>query len=519
MRGPEGREPEGGADIFSPLAIREFRRYYLGQTASAFGDSLTPLALAFAVLHLTGSPADLGIVVLSTRLPVIVLTLVGGAAGDRFSRRTIMLVADLLRFAAHGATAVLLITGTAQIWMLVLLQLVAGAGSAFFNPAAVGLIGSLAGREHLQAANSLISISRSAASIVALGVAGALVALVGAGWAVLIDALTFLVSAFFLYSLPRTITSDRPQPSGGSELGAGSRDGSGSGAGSQGGSRPGGRSQGSGGSGAGGRSQSGGGLLASIGGGLAEVRGRTWLWVWIVHVALGNMIVISPILVLGPYVADRQLGGAPAWSAIGIAYAVGGLAGGLLGARWRPARPMVAALLFFLLMAPLPALLAGPADLWLLVVAGAAAGLQVVVHNVLQTTVVQRHVPEEFVARATSVVLLGSLVAAPLGMALAGPAAAAFGSRPVLVVCAVFTVLLSVATLSVPSVWHIRADPRPAARAPAARGLAARVPKAEGLEAEGPEAGGPRPGAPVAEGDARPSKGAGGEGAVTSGGS
>ncbi|MFC7101412.1 MFS transporter [Nonomuraea rubra] len=132
--------------MFSPLAIRDFRRYYLGQTASAFGDSLTPLALAFAVLHLTGSPADLGIVVLSTRLPVIVLTLVGGAAGDRFSRRTIMLVADLLRFAAHGATAVLLITGTAQIWMLVVLQLVAGAGSAFFNPAAVGLIGSLAGR-------------------------------------------------------------------------------------------------------------------------------------------------------------------------------------------------------------------------------------------------------------------------------------------------------------------------------------------------------------------------------------
>ncbi|GAA2876698.1 MFS family permease [Nonomuraea rubra] len=473
---------------------------------------------------------------LSTRLPVIVLTLVGGAAGDRFSRRTIMLVADLLRFAAHGATAVLLITGTAQIWMLVVLQLVAGAGSAFFNPAAVGLIGSLAGREHLQAANSLISISRSAASIVALGVAGALVALVGAGWAVLIDALTFLVSAFYLYSLPRTITSDRPQPSGGSESGEGA--------------------QGSGGSGSGGRSQSGGGLLASIGGGLAEVRGRTWLWVWIVHVALGNMIVISPILVLGPYVADRQLGGAPAWSAIGIAYAVGGLAGGLLGARWRPARPMVAALVFFLLMAPLPALLAGPADLWLLVVAGAAAGLQVVVHNVLQTTVVQRHVPEEFVARATSVVLLGSLVAAPLGMALAGPAAAAFGSRPVLVVCAVFTVLLSVATLSVPSVWRIRADPRPAARTPAARTPAAGTPAAgtpvagtpvagtpvAGTPvAEGPEAGGSRPGTPVAEGaaragtlgaegvarsggsaaegDARPSKKAGGEGAVTSGGS
>ncbi|PZG20686.1 MFS transporter, partial [Nonomuraea aridisoli] len=150
------------------MAIRDFRRYYIGQTASAFGDSLTPFAMAFAVLHLTGSAVDLGVVVLSTRLPVIVLTLLGGAAGDRFQRRTVMLVADLVRFVAHGGTAVLLLAGAAEIWMLVALQLVAGAGSAFFNPAAVGLVGSLAGKEQLQAANSLISISRSAASIMAL---------------------------------------------------------------------------------------------------------------------------------------------------------------------------------------------------------------------------------------------------------------------------------------------------------------------------------------------------------------
>jgi predicted MFS family arabinose efflux permease len=201
-------------------------------------------------------------------------------------------------------------------------------------------------------------------------------------------------------------------------------------------------------------------LLASIGGGLAEVRQRTWLWLWIIHAALTNMIVISPILVLGPYVADRQLGGAPAWSAIGIAYAVGGLAGGFVSARWRPARPMAAALLFFLLITPLPALLAGPAHLWLLTAAGVAAGMQLVVYNVLQTTAVQQHVPEPFVARAMSVVMLGSLVAAPLGMGLAGPAATVFGTRPVLVACAAITVLLTFAVLLVPSVWRLGSGDR-----------------------------------------------------------
>ncbi|MGN9838856.1 MFS transporter [Nonomuraea sp. H19] len=166
----------------------------------------------------------------------------------------------------------------------------------------------------------------------------------------------------------------------------------------------------------------------------------------------------APILVLGPYVADQHLGGAPAWSAIGIAYAVGGLAGGLLGARWRPARPMVAAVLFVLLMAPLPALLALPAEVWVLALAGAAAGLQVVVYNVLQTTAIQRNLPERFVARAMSVTMLGSLVGTPLGMGLAGPAAAAFGTGRVLWISAAVAVLATAGTLLVPSVWRIRAD-------------------------------------------------------------
>ncbi|MEV4112235.1 MFS transporter [Nonomuraea sp. NPDC049695] len=416
---PAAGRPAATRSMFAPLSARGFRRYYLGQTASAFGDSLTPLAIAFAVLHLTASPVDLGIVVLSTRLPVILLTLLGGAIGDRFSRRTVMLLADLTRFAAHGTTALLLLTGTAHLWMLVALQLVAGAGSAFFNPAAVGLVASLAGKEHLQAANSLISLSRSAASMVALGTAGALVALVGPGWAILVDALTFLVSMAFLYRLPTEdrFSAEKAVPRTG-----------------------------------------GGGLLAGIGGGIAEVARHPWLWIWIVHVAIINAIVLSPIMVLGPYVADRQLGGAPAWSAIGIAYAVGGLAGGFVGARWRPARPMVAALLFALLMAPLPALLAVPAQVWLLALAGAGAGMQVVVYNVLQTTAIQRNLPERFVARATSVTMLGALVAAPIGTGLAGPAAAWSGTGPVLVAGAVTAVLVTALTLLAPSVWRIRAE-------------------------------------------------------------
>jgi MFS family permease len=416
----------------APLTVRDFRRYFFGHTASTFGDALTPLAIAFAVLHLTGSPADLGIVILSTRIPVIALSLFGGALGDRFSRRNVMLVADLMRMFAQAATAALLLSGTARIWMIVVLQLIAGMGSALFNPASVGLVASLAGKERVQEANSLLSMSRSITSILALSTAGALVATVGPGWAILIDAATFLVSAAFLTRLPRAVATQPPATSAG--------------------------------------------LLTSIKDGLAEVTRRSWLLMSIIHVSLTNLIAIAPFLVLGPYVADKHLGGAPAWSAIGIAYAVGGLVGGAVAARWKPSRPVGAALAVFLLMTPLPALLAAPADLWLLMPAAFLAGLEVVIYNVLQTTAIQRHVPDHLIGRTSSVVTLGALVAAPLGMAVAGPAAQTFGSGTVLAASAVMAIVITVATLLVPSVWQIRdspredAQPRPAEPSPADAG-------------------------------------------------
>ncbi|PZG01570.1 MFS transporter, partial [Nonomuraea aridisoli] len=240
----------------------------------------------------------------------------------------------------------------------------------------------------------------------------------------------FLVSACFIFLLPRALAGDRPP--------------------------------------------TGGGLPASIGGGLSEVGRRPWLGVWIVHSALTNVIVVSPILVLGPYVADLHLGGAPAWSAIGIAYAAGGVAGGVIAARWRAGRPMVAAMMVFLLTAPLPALLAVPAAVWALVLAGAAAGLQLVVYNVLQTTAIQRHVPEGFVARVTSVAVLGSLVGAPLGMGFAGPVAEAFGTRPVLIACAVVAVVSTAAALAAPSVWRLRTEEAPTASPPPESAAASR---------------------------------------------
>ncbi|MEV0606211.1 MFS transporter [Polymorphospora rubra] len=415
-----------GPAMLGVLRIRDFRNYYIGYTTSAFGDVLTPFALAFAVLHLTGSPTALGIVVLSTRLPIIVFALVGGAVGDRFSRRTIMLTTDGVRFVAQAATAAILLTGVAQVWMLVVLQLTASAGAAFFNPAAQGLITSVVDKPHLRQANSLLAVSRSATSIIAVGSAGALVALTDPGWAIGVDALTYLVSATALSRLPRAHTAGHP----------GHKDG----------------------------------LLTSIRTGLSEVRSRTWLWVWTAHVGLINLLVISPIFVLGPYVADTYLGGAPAWAAVGISYAVGGLIGGIVSSRWKAARPMAAALACSMMVVPLAVTLAVPASLWLIVAASLFGGVQVSIYNVFQMTTVQNELPDDLIARATSVLMLGGHLAVPIGTGLAGPIAAALGTRTVLGAIAVAAVLVTVGTLAVPATWRIRTastpEPSPVTPAP-----------------------------------------------------
>src|SRR3954465_5501808 len=121
------------------LREREFRLYFTGQLVSLLGDAVTPFALAWAVLDLTGSARDLGFVIAANTAPLVIFLLVGGVFADRLPRRAVMLTADVVRLAVQAATAALLLSHTAQIWELIVLQAVAGAATAFFNPASTGL--------------------------------------------------------------------------------------------------------------------------------------------------------------------------------------------------------------------------------------------------------------------------------------------------------------------------------------------------------------------------------------------
>src|SRR6266545_4870416 len=171
-----------------PLRERDFRLLWLGRTTSEFGSALVPVALTFAVLDLTRSASLLGLVLVAAFVPRVVLLLVGGVVADRFARRRIMLASDALRAITQGLVALLLLSGRARLWELVLLFVAYGAADAFFSPASTGLVPEVTAKEHLQQANALLSFSRSAMTVVGPGVAGLLVAISAPGVVFAVDA-------------------------------------------------------------------------------------------------------------------------------------------------------------------------------------------------------------------------------------------------------------------------------------------------------------------------------------------
>ena len=122
------------------LRLRNFRLLFVGHGVSVFGDRMVTVALAFAVLEVGGSASAVGLVLAASWLPSVASVLVGGVVADRISRRTVMVAADAVRVGSQGAMAALLISGSAEVWMLAALAGVTGAATGFFNPAATGLL-------------------------------------------------------------------------------------------------------------------------------------------------------------------------------------------------------------------------------------------------------------------------------------------------------------------------------------------------------------------------------------------
>ena len=182
----------------SPLTERNFRLLWTGQAVSAIGDSLTPVALAFAALMAGHSATALGIVFAVSILGRVIALPMGGVWADRLPRQLVMLTSDWVRAAVHAAIGLLLLSGNAQLWELILQALLYNFAAGFFQPASGALVPQTVTVQKLQQANALMGLSKSLTQVGGPAVSGILVALVGPGWVFVIDAITFVASALSL---------------------------------------------------------------------------------------------------------------------------------------------------------------------------------------------------------------------------------------------------------------------------------------------------------------------------------
>jgi len=393
-----------------PLAERDFRLLFLGRTISLFGTAFAPIALAFAVIELTGSPSDLGLVLGAYMLAHLVFLLAGGVWADRLPRNLVMVTSDLLSGGAQLIAAGLLLTGSAQTWHLVVLGAIRGGASAFFMPASTGLVPQVVSAGRLQQANALLSLSRNSTRIAGVAIAGILVATIGPGWALALDGVTYAFGALFVAMLKAA----PPEPAENREF------------------------------------------MRELAEGWREFRSRHWLCVTIIQFALINAYAIGAFLVLGPFVAEKHLGGAAAWGFILAAEAAGMIAAGLVALRYRPERPLLVATLAVLTMAPLLALLGLAAPLVVILPAAFVAGVGLELYGVFWDTTLQQHIPDEKLSRVSSYDVLGSFALIPVGVALMGPISDAIGVAETLLGAAFVVVVATIAVISVPDVRNLR---------------------------------------------------------------
>jgi hypothetical protein len=372
-----------------PLELPAFRLLFAARAVSYVGTYLAPIAVAFAILDLGGGATAVGLGFAAWTLAQVAMLAFGGVVGDRIPRRVVMVGSDVASTAVRTAMGVLLVSGHAHVWELIALQACGGAAVAFYSPASYGLVREVVPEELLQRANGLLAIARYAAFPLGAAIGGSIVALIGSGTALLVDAGTYAASALLLSQIDVESIA-----------------------------------------------KAGAGFLRELREGWSAFVEQTWVWVLVLWISLYFLITYAPFFVLGPYVAKHSMHGAGSWAFVVSGEGVGSLLGGLAGLRWRPRLPMVTTGLLFMVTAVQNVILALHPSTVLLTPAAAGAGFAFALGSVVWDTTLQRAIPPEKLARVASYGWMGAMVFLPAGYALAGPISMLIGLKADLLLAA-----------------------------------------------------------------------------------
>ena len=393
--------------MLAPLRHEAYRWLVLGRFAAFLGNAVAPIALAFAVLDLTGSAASLGLVVGARSLANVVLLLFGGVVADRLPRPLVLQGSSYAAALTQGVVAASVLAGFASVPLLVVLGVLNGATSALSMPASSALTPQTVPADEIRPANALLRIVINGALVSGAAAGGTLVAVVGPGWGIAVDALTFLVAGLCFARIRITAVVREPGPR----------------------ARP----------------------IADLREGWSEFVSRPWVWVVVLQFMVVNAALTGGTNVLGPTIADETIG-RQAWGLVLAAYTSGLVVGGLVAMRWQADRALrLGVLLTAVEAVPMLALAHAP-RVSVLLVAMFVGGLAIEQFGIAWDVSLQEHVPQDRLARVYSYDMLGSFIAIPVGQIAVGPLAEAYGSTATLTGAAVLVLLATAGALGSRSV-------------------------------------------------------------------
>jgi MFS family permease len=422
----EGLDRGGGFSrvrSVAPLRHRDFRLLWGGMCVSLLGDGAFLVAMAWQVYALSNAPTALALVGIAMSVPTILLLLVGGVASDRFDRRRVMLVADATRGAAVGALALLSLTGALELWHVVVIVAVYGAGQAFFAPAFDAIVPDVLPADELAQANSLDQVVRPLAlRLAGPALGGVLVDLLGAGGAFTLDALTFAVSAGALLAM-HARPERGPRPAAAS-------------------------------------------VASDLRQGFSYVRRHAWLWGTFATAAIAYLLFLGPTEVLLPYVVKQQLGGSA--TDLGLVFGAGGI-GSIgcalaMGQRGMPRRNITFMYVAWALATVAVAGYGVATAIWQLMLASIAFNTLETAGAIVWATAKQRHVPAALLGRVSSLDWLISIGLLPLSFALTGPVSGAIGVQATLIGAGALGGVVTLAGLLLPGMRAIEGCAQPRAR-------------------------------------------------------
>jgi DHA3 family tetracycline resistance protein-like MFS transporter len=418
----ESPSQAGTLGFLAPFRYRNFALLWGAMAASLLGDGLFLVALVWQVYALSNGPGAMGVVGVAMTVPHVLGLLLGGVLSDRLERCNLMVLADVVRGAAIGALGVLSITGMLQLWHVVALIAVYGAGNALFSPAFDALVPDVVPPDILTQANAVDQFVRPAAlRLIGPAIGGWLVAVFGIGPAILINAGTFIISIVLVLCLDRyQLVSHHREPD-----------------------------------------APGTNVIADLQEGFGFVRRHVWLWGTFLAATFAYLLFMGPTEVLLPFVVRNIMHGSAL--DLGFVFASGGVgaicAAVVVARHGLPRRHMT---FIYIAWTASTVCVAGYGLArfpWQAMIASFAFNLFETAGTVVWLTTKQRYVPRALLGRVSSFDWFISIGLVPVSFALTGPIAEVFGVRATLAGAGVLGSAITLAFLFLPGMRSIETAP------------------------------------------------------------